>query len=117
MKALTLALASAILLTPSCSFAGQLEHREHYEQRVEKRQEHIAKELGLTHEQKSKMKRFSEQHRAEIRAVQDDNALTPEQKRQKLMELHRQHEQFLAGILTPAQKTKWEGLRAERRAD
>jgi len=117
MKALTLALASAVLLTPSCSFAGQLEHREHYEQRVEKHQEHIAKELGLTHDQKSKMKRFSEQHRAEIRAVQDDDALTPEQKRQKLMELHRQHEQFLAGILTPAQKTKWEGLRAERRAD
>lgn len=116
MKVVTLALLSGLLFTAP-TFADQAGQRDHFDQNVERHREHLAKELGLSRDQKAQIKRFREQHRAEMQSVKDDPSLTPDQRRMKLMELHRQHEEFLATVLTPAQKAKWMQIRGQHRAN
>jgi Spy/CpxP family protein refolding chaperone len=77
--------------------------------------ERIAKELGLSAEQKTKMKSLLRQQRAAAEAIMDDEKLTRDQRRDKLRELGQNSENQRRAVLTPEQQKKADEMRARAR--
>ena len=88
-----------------------LEQREHRKEMGER----IAKELGLSAEQKAKMKALLRQQRDAAEAIMDDPALSREQKMGKLKEFHKNAEAQRRGLLTPEQQKKADEMRTRAR--
>lgn len=77
----------------------------------------LTKELNLTPDQVTKIEALHKGMQAERKAVLADQSLTREQRRAKLMDLHRsKHEQVLA-VLTPEQRTKFEEWAQKHKAE
>lgn len=85
-----------------------LDQREHRKEMGER----MAKELGLTAEQKTKMKSLLRQQREAAEAIMDDEALSRDQKRAKLHELGQSYEGQRRAVLTPDQQKKAAEMRA-----
>ena len=103
--------------TPSTSSSGTA-HTNSKEQRGEKMREHhdkMAKELGLTDDQKAQMKSIHMDARKQAEAIKADSSLSADQKKAKLKELHEQTMQKSEALLTPDQKQKFEQMRAEHK--
>ncbi|TDH25531.1 hypothetical protein EXU57_12545 [Segetibacter sp. 3557_3] len=73
-------------------------------------------ELNLSADQQVKMKTLNESMRTRARSIQQDQALTKEQKKTQLQTLRSQHKQEVSGILTSEQKEKMESLKDDRKA-
>ena len=131
MKAFHMTLSAAVLgtllagaafaqtaTTPATSNSGtqattQKDH-DRKEDRAE-RHENMAKELGLTADQKAQMKSIHMDAKKQAEAIKADSSLSAEQKKAKLKELHEQTMQKSEAILTPEQKQKFEQERAEHK--
>ena len=74
------------------------------------------KELNLTSAQQTQMKSLNENMRSKMQAIQKNEALTKEQKREQMQSLQKQHKSDVAGILTSEQKQKMETLKSSRRS-
>ena len=83
---------------------------------IDKRMEHLTKELNLTKEQQEKIRPIIEKQMKEMRTVREDSSLTPEQKREKTKEIHQATQAELNKILTPEQQKKYAEM-AERRGE
>jgi hypothetical protein len=66
----------------------------------------IDKELGLTDDQKQKIAVIVDDENRQIAAVRDDNAMSLEQKQQKVLEIRRAGTPKLKAVLTPEQLQK-----------
>jgi Spy/CpxP family protein refolding chaperone len=66
----------------------------------------FAKELNLTADQQAKVKQIMEQNHASMKAIRDDQSLTPEQRHQKMSALHESMKTQMDAILTPEQQQK-----------
>jgi periplasmic protein CpxP/Spy len=93
-------------------------------ERVEKRMEHLTKELNLTKEQQEKIRPIIEKEMKDIRDVRQDTSLTQEQKMEKIKVIHQATQAELNKILTPEQQKKYAEMQekareemAERRAE
>ncbi len=76
----------------------------------------MATTLSLTPEQTEKIKALMESQRPAMEAIRNDNSLSDEDRRAKMMELRKASEPQFAAILTPEQQKKWEEERAAMRA-
>lgn len=72
------------------------------------RMEAMAKELGLTEDQKTKLAAIQKEETAKLRA------LTPEERKAQSKELREGMAKKVKPILTPEQFEKWQKMRAER---
>jgi Spy/CpxP family protein refolding chaperone len=134
MKAFHMTLSAAVLgtlltgaafaqtaTTPSTSSSGTqatTNTSTNQEKRGEKMREHrdkMAKELGLTDDQKSQMKTIHQDARKQAQAIKNDSSLSADQKKAKMKELHEQTMAKSEAILTPEQKQKMEQLKAEHK--
>jgi len=91
---------------------------DHMLEQRERRQEmgeRMAKELGLTADQKTKMKGLLRQQRTAAEAIMDDEALSRDQRRAKLRELGQNNEAQRRAVLTPEQQKKADEMRARAR--
>ncbi len=79
------------------------------------RLERIAERLGLTEDQRQRMGRLMEKHSTEARAIRENEALSPEQRRDQLSTLRQQHRAEVSSILTPEQRAQWEAARERLR--
>lgn len=89
-------------------------------ERVEKRMEHLTKELNLTKEQQEKIRPIIEKEMKDIRDVRQNTSLTQEQKMEKVKEIHQGTQAEVNKILTPEQQKKYAEMQekaAERRAE
>jgi Spy/CpxP family protein refolding chaperone len=77
--------------------------------------ERMAKELGLSAEQKNKMKSLLRQQRDAAEAIMDDDSLSRDQQRTKLRELGQSSEAQRRAVLTPEQQKKADEMRARAR--
>ncbi|HXD31562.1 MAG TPA: hypothetical protein VN643_10620 [Pyrinomonadaceae bacterium] len=68
--------------------------------------------IGLTTDQKSKMKSIHESTRDQMRALRSDTSLTPEQRHEKARSIREATRQQVMSVLTPQQQQK---LREHRR--
>ena len=91
---------------------------------IDKRMEHLTKELNLTKEQQEKIRPIIENEMKEMRTVREDSSLTPEQKREKTKAIHQTTKEAINKILTPEQQKKYAEMQenarqkmAERRSE
>ncbi len=73
----------------------------------------LAQELGLNATQKAQIKALLQDTRQRNRAIREDNALSPDVKKTRLKELHKETRAKIAAILTPQQRAKWQQIRQE----
>jgi len=75
---------------------------------VEQRVDHMATNLNLTAEQKTKVKDLFEKQGKEMREMRDQNPnMTPEQRREKMAESRKAMDAKMKEILKPDQYEKW----------
>jgi len=82
---------------------------------VEGRLRNMGKQLNLTDDQKEKIKPLLQQETDQMKSLQADTSLTPQQKRKKAREVHLQYEPQIRALLTPEQKEKLQDMRANGR--
>ena len=75
------------------------------------RVEKMAEELGLSAEQKEKIKPILAEEREKLRGMKD---LTPEQRQTKAKEARKEIAEKLKPILTPEQFEKWQNMRKQQ---
>jgi Spy/CpxP family protein refolding chaperone len=73
--------------------------------------------LGLSNEQKEKIKNINQTRRDQVQAVQQDDSLTREQKRDKIREINRNANQQIDQLLTAQQREQYRRRMQERRED
>jgi Spy/CpxP family protein refolding chaperone len=72
--------------------------------------EHLAKALNLTTDQQTKVKAIFQQNEQQMRAIHDDQSLSPEDRRAKMEQLHESIKSQVNGVLTPEQQQKFAQL-------
>jgi Spy/CpxP family protein refolding chaperone len=83
---------------------------------IRERMQAVAKELGLTDEQKQQLKPILQAEAEKMKALRDDQSLSRPEKLEKLKAIREELLPQLKEILTPEQLTKWQKLRQERQA-
>lgn len=81
--------------------------------RMEMMGERMAKQLGLSEDQKTQIKAINESYRPQFDALRDDASLTKEQRREKLQALQKERVGKVDAVLTPEQRTKAQEMRAK----
>jgi Spy/CpxP family protein refolding chaperone len=76
---------------------------------------HMGGKLQLTVEQKKQLRELRQSARDQAAIIRNDQTLTPEQRMAKLKELHASTHAQMKAVLTPAQQTQFENMRAARR--
>jgi len=79
------------------------------------RMQEAAKNLGLTDEQKAKLKEIYQPQMAKLREIWKDRSLTREQKMEKFKALRSEAEPKLKDILTAEQMGKWQKRQTQAR--
>ena len=74
----------------------------------------MSRELTLTEDQKAKLKPIFQQEWQEMKPIQDDASLTPDQKKAKAKEVHEKYKTQIQSVLTPEQQAKWKQIKAEK---
>jgi len=120
MKKVFFAVCCAVLLAgivsaqnapnPPTAPGGERGARQTLDQRVNA----LAERLGLTDEQKAKVKEIYEKQQKDMQALRSDTTLTGDARRTKMGEIMKATNDAIAALLTPEQKTKWEAYLKER---
>lgn len=71
-------------------------------------------ELNLSNGQATKINALSANLKSQIKAIQENDALSIEEKREQAMALKRQHKQDFKNVLTEDQLSKLKELRRDR---
>ena len=79
------------------------------------RMEKMAKELGLTATQKTRLQAIMTQTRSQSKAVRDNKSLSQTQKREKVRAIHQASRQRMSDVLTTEQRNKLMAMKTERR--
>jgi protein CpxP len=82
---------------------------------INKRMEHLTKELNLTKEQQEKIKPILENEMKEMRTIREDSSLTPEQKHEKTKAIRQTTKEAINKILTPEQQKKYAEMQENAR--
>ena len=77
--------------------------------------ERIAKELNLTADQQAKWKEIAEQEKAALKPIMDDQSLSREDKRAKMMDLNKGFADQRRAVLDPDQQKKFDEAIAKMR--
>jgi Spy/CpxP family protein refolding chaperone len=80
--------------------------RQEHKEKMRDHREEMAKELGLSDDQKAKMKDLNQQERQALKAVHDDASLAPDQKKAKAQDIRKNFEGQRNALLTPDQQKK-----------
>lgn len=107
-------LIAIVTLASSTSFAQTKEMTP--EERAEKKSEHMAKELGLSEEQKMKVEALFEGVHEKNQGIKENSSLTAEQKKEQMKANHEFVDQQLQTILTEDQYKKHQELKEQHRA-
>ncbi|MFZ5497107.1 MAG: Spy/CpxP family protein refolding chaperone [Verrucomicrobiota bacterium] len=83
-------------------------------ERLQQGADRMAEELGLSDEQKAKMKEIGEQERAALEALKADTSLAKEVRRAKAQEIREKYRAQRHAVLTPEQQAKAEKMREKR---
>lgn len=80
---------------------------------IQERMKQMAEQLNLTDEQKEKIKAVYQEEGEKMRALREDQSLSPDEKRTKFREMFQALEAKTKPILTPEQQEKWQKLRPQ----
>jgi Spy/CpxP family protein refolding chaperone len=71
--------------------------------------------LKLSADQKKQIQEIRENAKSQAQSVRNDTSLTPEQKREKIRQIHRDAGRQIDAVLTPEQRKIWHEERPEHR--
>ena len=74
-------------------------------------------DLNLTDDQKAQIKKFHQDAKAQIEAVNNDSSLSADQKQAKIQGIHRETHKQMESILTPSQKQQQRAWRRTHQGD
>ena len=77
----------------------------------------LAKELGLTQDQKNKMKALHQSTRSQVQAIRNNSQLSNEEKHAQLQQLRQQQKTQMNSILTPGQQQKLAQIRKNHKGE
>jgi protein CpxP len=75
----------------------------------------LTKKLNLTPDQVTQVKAIDEDTWKQMKALRDDTSLTPDEKKPKMMDIHKASQGKIRALLTPDQQTKFDALQTEMR--
>jgi Spy/CpxP family protein refolding chaperone len=78
--------------------------------------EMLTKKLNLTPDQVTQIKAIDDDTMKQAQAVRADTSLSQQDRRGKMMDIHKASEEKIRALLTDDQKTKYDALQAEMRA-
>jgi len=78
------------------------------------RLKHLSEKLGLTEDQKTKLKPIIKEEGQAIKAVRDDASLAKDAKWAKIEGIRKSYHEQIRALLTPEQATKFDEFREER---
>jgi len=81
----------------------------------ERRLEMMQKQLSLTADQTAQIKGIFDEGKGKMEELHANTALSEDDKRSKMMEMHKQENEKIKAVLTPDQKTKYEAMEAKQR--
>ena len=70
--------------------------------------------LGLSEDQSAKIKTIDDRFRDDVKKYREDESMSRSDKRDRLMSLHKQHNDDIQSVLTPDQRNKMEEWRKEK---
>lgn len=74
------------------------------------------KDLNLTKDQEAKIKSIDEEQRAKMQELRNDNSLSEDARREKMMAMRKDRMEKVNAVLTKEQQDKLEAKRKERRS-
>jgi protein CpxP len=104
---------------PSASSAGQSASDQEMtadpetRAKVQARLQQLSSELNLSDDQKAKLKPILQSEVAELKTVQSDTSLSPDQRRAKTKAVHDTYKSQISAILTPEQQQKLQSMKEE----
>ena len=119
MKKVFLFVMAALLFAASSN--AQVQRNSSNSQRVQSDSsrhapsEKMMNELNLSQDQKTQIKSLHQENKQQRDAIKNDASLTPDQKKQKMKELHQSQSDKMNSILTPDQQAKRKQMMAERK--
>jgi Spy/CpxP family protein refolding chaperone len=81
--------------------------------KVQQHLQHISSELNLTDDQKTQLKPILQNEVQQLKAVDNDTSLNPDQKKAKARDIHQSAKSQMATILTPDQQKKLASMKEE----
>jgi protein CpxP len=79
----------------------------------EERIKHLTEALNLTTDQQSQIKGFMETEKKKMDALRDDTSAEGDAKREKAMQIRKDTQTSIRGVLTADQQTKFDKMQAE----
>lgn len=119
MKKVFLFVTAALLFAATSN--AQVQRNSSNSQRVQSdsarhgRNGKMMNELNLSQDQKTQIKSLHQENKQQRDAIKNDASLTPDQKKQKMKELHQSQSDKMNSILTPDQQAKRKQMMAERK--
>jgi len=119
MKKVFLFVTAALLFAATSN--AQVQRNSSSSQRVQSdsarhgRNGKMMNELNLSQDQKTQIKSLHQENKQQRDAIKNDASLTPDQKKQKMKELHQSQSEKMNSILTPDQQAKRKQMMAERK--
>lgn len=116
LKSLVLVLGSALLVLPAlraedAPAGGPGGGPEARRERREKMGDRMAEELGLSADQKAKMKEIEQQEKSELDALRDNTGVAKEDKRAQFQAIRKSYMEKRQAIMTPEQREKAKAMR------
>jgi protein CpxP len=78
--------------------------------------EMLTKKLNLTPDQVTQVKAIDDDAMKQSKVVREDASISREDKRAKMMDIHKAAQDKIRAVLTDDQKTKYDAMRAEMQA-
>jgi hypothetical protein len=80
----------------------------------ENRRKQMAEELGLTKKQAGELKEINQEFAPKIKALRADSTIDKKQKRQQVMQLMKDRDDKIKGVLSPEQLTKYREMEKQQ---
>lgn len=94
--------------------AAENGHMRHGPPDPAQRTQELTKKLNLNADQQNKVQAALDAERSQMDTVRQDSSLSPQDRRAKMMDLHKGTDAQIREILDPAQQTKWDEMQAKR---
>lgn len=108
-----IALGSSLLFAQPPAGAGRMQHGQmHGKQMMAGR---MAKDLNLSEDQKTQLKKVHQEYGAKIKAIKDNDQLTQGDARKQIEALHQAQKAASDKVFTEAQKAKMKEMQEQRR--
>lgn len=79
-----------------------------------RRTQELTRQLNLTSDQQTKVQAALESERSQMDSVRQDSSLSPQDRRTKMMDMHKSTDAQIRAILDTTQQTKWDEIQAKR---